>query len=429
MKKATVVLLAVGLLGLLGWAISNRLRSVGATGGTGPGGPGGSGGRGRSGPLAVRVAEVRQATVRDIGRFTGTLIPRSLVVIAPKVSGRLEALTVDVGDKVAGGAEIARLDAGDYDQQVDQAAAELAVAEASVAECRSSLDLADGNLGRVTELHRKKMAADSELDEVKAHRAACDAKLKVALAEITRRQAALGAAKVRRSYTTITVPPRDDLVTWVVAERFADRGAMLRANDPIVSVLDSTVVTAVIDVIERDYPKISVGQVAAVDTDAFPGAEFTGRIVRVAPLLRESSRQARVEVEVPNSDGRLKPGMFVRVSVEFRRSESATVVPVAALARRSGKVGVFRVVPGEEPKVNFVPLETDIVDGELVEVKKPALAGQVVTVGHHLLESGAAVKLPDQDSERPDAPKAGGPAGAPPETPGSGTGRPGAGRP
>ena len=93
-------------------------------------------------------------------------------------------------------------------------------------------------------------------------------------------------------------------------------------------------VIALIDVIERDYPDVGPGQEAVIDTDAFPGREFAGKVTRVAPLLKETSRQARVEIEMPNPERLLKPGMFVRVRIEFDRHENATVVPLAALARR-----------------------------------------------------------------------------------------------
>ena len=83
-------------------------------------------------------------------------------------------------------------------------------------------------------------------------------------------------------------------------------------NAPIVSILDIHSLTAVIHVIERDYSKVRVGQKVIVTTDAFPGSTFTGKIVRIAPLLKETSRQARVEIEVPNRDRLLKPGMFIR---------------------------------------------------------------------------------------------------------------------
>lgn len=388
MGKVVIPVVVLAVLGGLGRQIYIKV--------SGARGPGGGGPRGRGGvAVAVETAPVHRATVRKIGRFTGSLSPRSRFVVAPKVAGRLEKLVVDVGDPVKPGQLVAELDDGEYAQQVEQARAELAVAEANVAECRSALDVAGRELERVKKLRQTQVASEVELDEAQARQTACDAKHKVALAEVTRREAALKVAQVRLSYTRIRASWGDGGEPRVVGERFADQGAMLRANDPIVSILDNSVVVAVIDVIERDYPGVRPGQQAVMECDAYPGREFAGRIVRIAPLLKETSRQARVEIEVPNPERLLKPGMFIRARIEFDRHENATVVPVAALARRDGRQGVF-LVDAQEKKARFVPVTLGILDGELAEVVEPPLSGQVVTMGHHLLEDGAAIRLPEE---------------------------------
>jgi len=389
MKKVIVAVVVLGVLGVLGWQVYVRVKEA-----EGEGGPGRRGGRGgKAVAVAVEVVPVRKATIRDIGRFTGSLFPRSQFVVAPKVAGRLEKLVVDVGDPVTAGQLIAELDDDEYVQQIEQARAERAVAEANVAECKSSLEVASRELDRIEALRKKKVASESELDEASARRTACDAKHKVALAEVTRREAALKAAQVRSSYTRIRASWESGTSPRVVGERFVDEGEMLKPNTPIVSILDNSVLTAVIYVIERDYPKVRVGQPAMMTTDAFPGKTFSGRIVRIAPLLKETSRQARVEVEVPNAAQVLKPGMFVRTQFEFARHDEATVVPVAAVVRRNGKQGVFLADTGEM-KARFIPVTLGIVNGELAEVVKPSLSGVVVTMGHHLLEDGSAIRLP-----------------------------------
>jgi len=73
----------------------------------------------------------------------------------------------------------------------------------------------------------------------------------------------------------------------------------------LVAVVDVSTVIAVVHVIERDFPDVAVGQLATVTTDAYENKQFTGKIVRRAPVLKEESRQARVEIEMPNSEGLL----------------------------------------------------------------------------------------------------------------------------
>ncbi len=393
MKKAVIALIALAVLGLVGWRIYVKV--------TGGSGERQRGRRGGGAAVAVEIAPVRKASMQSIGRFTGSLRPNSMFIVAPKVGGRLEKLTVDVGDVVKSDQLIAQLDDDEYAQQVEQARAELAVAKANVAEAKSTLEVGGREMKRVTALHEKKMASDSEKDEVAARYAASEAKHNVALAEVMRREAALKAAQVRLSYTRIHVSWEDQAAFRVVGERFVDEGEMLRANDSIVSVLDNRVMIATIDAIERDYTKLTVGQAATVTTDAFPGREFTGTIVRIAPLLKETSRQARVDIEIPNQKQELKPGMYVRVRIEFDRHEDAVVVPFAAIARRDDRQGVF-LVDTEGMKANFVPVTTGIVEGELVEVLDPPLAGSVVTMGHHLLEDEGAIRLPGTPSRKED---------------------------
>jgi RND family efflux transporter MFP subunit len=411
MKKLVVALVIMVVLGgvaglsLLGWAIYSRVKARQAAGGSANGARG-PGGRRGGGVVAVETAAVQKATIRSVGRFTGSLAPRSRFVVAPKVAGRLEKLTVDIGDVVKPGQEIARLDDDEYDQQLQQAKADLAVANAQVAECRSSLDLAEGELKRVKSLHEKKMASDAELEASQAQNAAAVAKHAVALAQVKRSEAALKAAEVRLSYTRIVASWAASEGPRVVGERFVDEGTMLRANDPIVSILDNKTLTAQIDVIERDYPKVHVGQTAAITTDGCPGREFTGKIVRIAPLVKETSRQAQAQIEIPNLEGLLKPGMFVRAELEFQRHENATVVPLSALAKREAGQGVF-LVDTANSKVRFVPVKIGLTEGEKVEVLQPAdLEGEVVTLGHHLLQDGAAVLLPDARPEGLPADKA-----------------------
>ena len=200
----------------------------------------------------------------------------------------------------------------------------------------------------------------------------------------------------------------------VVGERLVDPGAMLKANDPICSILEITELTGVIFVSERDYPKLTVGQAVVVTADAYPGRTFPGTVSRIAPVIRESTREARVEVSIQNTDLSLKPGMFIRAGIELARHDAVPAVPSNAISRRSGKQGVF-VVPDGQRIARFVPVITGITSGELVEIAGPAPEGRIVTLGHHLLSDGQQVMLPGDTpppAASPGKPSAGGPRGA-----------------
>lgn len=386
MKRIVISLVIVLVVGLIGWRVYRKI-----TESQGPSR------RGGVRAVAVAVVPVRRETILDVGEFTGTLLPRSLFVVAPKVSGRLERLLVNIGDTVKKGDLIAELDSEEYTQQVAQARAELEVSRANLADCHSALNAAQRESERIKELRQQKVASEAELDQAQARYQACEAKHQVALAQIKQKEAALKTAEVRLSYTRIHVAWEDAGGARLIGERFVDEGAMLKASDPIVSVVDASAVIAVISVIERDFPEVRVGQAATVGTDAYPGREFHGKIVRRAPVLREESRQARVEIEVPNPEGLLAPGMFTRVRIQFVERPNATVVPVSALVRRNGRQGVFLAAPAQG-KAHFVAVSAGILSGDTAEILEPKLEGLVVTLGHHLLEDGGAIIVPEQDS-------------------------------
>lgn len=351
--------------------------------------------------VAVEVAPVERASLRDLRSFSGNLLPAARFEVAPKVGGRLERLHVDIGQAVERGQVIAELDADEHLQQVEQARAELAVAEAGVAEAESALAGRERNHQRIRQLREQQVASASELDAAEAELRAQEARLRVAQAQVNQREAALRAAEVRLTYTTIRATWQGEANVRVVGERFVDEGTTVAANTPLVSVIDIHDLVAVIHVAERDYPRLRIGQSATVRADPYPGQRFAAEIVRLAPQFREESRQARVEVRVPNPDGLLKPGMFVRVEVQLDQADEVTTVPVAGLVEREGRTGIFLVDAGGEA-VRFVPVEVGIVEGGRAQILAPALAGEVVTLGQHLLDDGAAVSVTRVEAEPPE---------------------------
>ena len=385
LKKRSVIIIIAAIIGLLGWRLYQTVFSSGDAADEG------------ATAVAVELTPVRKTLINDVGLFTGSLLPRSQFIMAPKISGRLERVLVNIGDPVRFNQLIAVLDNDEYAQQVEKARAELQVIKANIEEARSSLEVARREFERIQPLHRQGIASDSELDAALARSNVQDARYKVATAQLTQREAALKEAQVRLAYTEIRASWEeggDDSRKRVVGERFKDEGAMMTPNTPIVSVLDINSLTGVIHIIERDYPKVRVGMEAVLTTDAFPGRTFTGKIVRIAPMLKETSRQARVEIDIPNPDYLLKPGMFIRAQIVFGTHENATVIPVVALARRNGKQGIF-LADTQNLTVRFVPVTLGIVNGELAEVIEPAISGSVVGMGQHLLEDGASITVPE----------------------------------
>jgi RND family efflux transporter MFP subunit len=390
-RKIITIAVTVIIVGFLGWQVVRKI--VGQ----------GSDFERTAAPVAVEIEPVRKDTIRDSASFTGTLTPKSQFVVAPKISGRLERLLVDIGDRVSRNQLIAVLDDEEYSQQVRQAEADLLVAQANLEESRSSLDVAKREMERVEELHKKGISADSELDAAKGTYATQEARFKVAQAQVANRQAALEAAKVRLSYTKITASWEEGSSTRVIGERFVYQGAMLTANAPILSILEINPLLAIIHITDKDYFRVKDGQDALISSDALPDQTATGKIVRIAPLLKETSREARVEIEFANPEGLFKPGMFINVQIELASHAEATVVPVSSVVKRGDQQGIF-LADTENNVAQFIPVTVGISTNELAEIIEPKMIeGQVVTLGQHLLADGSPIILPESGApQNPD---------------------------
>jgi RND family efflux transporter MFP subunit len=391
-KARPFTIVAALFLVFLVWQIIARLPGGGQQGGP------------RGAAVAVEIAAVERGGIRDIGTFSGTLIPKSYFTIVPKISGRIKELYVDIGDRLTRGQLVAVLEDEEYQQQVIQAGADLGVAQANLDEARSAKEMAQKEFDRAKALHAKGILSDAEIEAAQSAFSTRDARYKVTVAQIANQQAALETAKVRLSYTRIRAAWETGGDVRYVGERFVNPGAMLSSNTAILSVIELHPITAVIHVTEKDYFRLKTEQLVVITSSAFAGREFQGRVSRVAPLLKETSREARVEIGVDNADGTLKPGMFVNARIEFANKTGATIVPTSALVNRGALQGLF-LADLEAKKAVFQPATVGIVEGDRAEIIEPAqLVGYVVTLGHHLLENGTALILPES------APGAGGPA-------------------
>jgi RND family efflux transporter MFP subunit len=394
-KARPFTILAVLFLLFLAWQIAGRIKG----GGVAAGGP-------RGAAVAVEIAAIERGGIKDIGVFSGTLIPKSYFTVVPKISGRLKQLYVDIGDQLTRGQLVAVLEDEEYQQQAIQAEADLGVAKANLEEAAAAQEQAKKEVERARTLHEKGILSDSELETAVAAFGTRDARFKVTMAQQANQQAALETAKVRLSYTRIRAVWETDGGIRYVGERFVNAGAMLSSNTPILSVIELQPITAVIYTTEKDYFRLKPQQDVDLTSGAFPGTGFRGRVARIAPLLKETSREARVEVEVENPDRALKPGMFVNARIEFASRTDATVIPTSAVVTRGGRQGMF-LADLENQKAVFQPITVGVIEGDRAEIIEPAqVSGHVITLGHHLLEDGTPIILPaNAPGAAPQAPK------------------------
>jgi RND family efflux transporter MFP subunit len=356
---------------------------------------------GARGPVAVQAVVVEHGPLEQRRELVGTLEATAEIVVAPKVGGRLDRITVDLGDRVQRGQVVAELDDEELAQAQAQAKADLAVALARKVAADNALAIGERNLERVAGLRRRGIASEEELDSTTAAKLRAEADVAVAASEITRAKAALRGAEVRKGYTRVVVDWSDGAQERVVAARHVDDGTMVAANTPLLSVVGLDPLVVAVHVTEQDYGRLSPTLPVVLTTDAYPGEEFTGHVARIAPVFAPQSRQARVELEVPNPDGRLRPGMFVRVAVVLERIESATIVPRDALVPHGDGHAAF-VVGGDGHTASLRPVTVGVSDGERVQVWGVEAPERVITLGQALLHDGAAIVLPEAATATPE---------------------------
>jgi RND family efflux transporter MFP subunit len=345
-------------------------------------------------PVPVEVAQIQRGPIELQRTFSGELEALAEFVVAPKVSGRVERVIVNIADTVERGQVVAELDNDEYIQAVAQAQADLEVARAKLSEAKSALEIAGREFKRTESLLKRGVASDSEFDAARQERLARQAQLKVAAAEVTKAESSLETANIRLGYTKVTAGWTGGGEQRVVAERYVDEGQTVAANAPLLLIVELHPIVGVVFVTERDYARLKPGQLVSLATDAYPGEQFTGRIDRIAPVFRKSTRQARIEMTIDNPQHRLKPGMFIRATVVLARESEATIIPEQALTKRDDRNGVF-IVGENGQSVVWREVKVGIRQGERVQVEGQGLNGRVVTLGQQLVEDGSPVTIPD----------------------------------
>ena len=351
-----------------------------------------------TGAVPVEVAQIQRGPIASQRTFSGELEALAEFVVAPKVSGRVERVIVDIADTVKRGQVVAELDNDEYVQAVAQAEADLSVARANLSEAKSALEIAKREFKRTESLLERGIVSASDFDTAKQNQLAKQAQLEVAAAQVTKAESSLETANIRLGYTKVTAGWTGGDENRIVAERYVDEGQTVAANEPLLSIVELDPIVGVVFVNERDYAHLKPGQLVSLTTDAYPGEQYTGRIDRIAPVFRKSTRQARIEMTIDNPQHRLKPGLFIRTTVALAQVPEATIVPEQALTIRDDRSGVF-IVSEDGRSVTWHEVKVGIREGNRVQVEGEGLSGLVVTLGQQLVNDGSLVAIPAEENK------------------------------
>ncbi len=313
--------------------------------------PGGGRGGGTRGPTPVEAAEVRIGPVEVTTEAVGSLLSNESVVIRPEVTGRVAAINFDEGAPVKAGQVIVELDAS--------------VERAQLAQAEAELSLGTANFERAKELRRSNVGTQRALDEAQA--------------QLRTAEAAIQLAKARLSKLTLTAP-----FDAVAGLRRVSVGDFVTAGTDIVGLEQIKPLKVDFAIPEIFLRSVREGQRIAFTVDAFPGEAFEGEVFAVSPLVSEAGRAVRLRARIDNTDVRLRPGLFARVTLTLSQQPDGVWIGEEAVVPEGGRQFVFKVANGGEGKPN-VARKTEVKlglrrQGE-VQVASGLAPGDVVVTG------------------------------------------------
>jgi RND family efflux transporter MFP subunit len=249
----------------------------------------------------VRIEKPRQETVTYSLQFTGDVVPIQQANIYAKVGGTLERVYVDMGVPVSRGQMLALIDTTELFQTRQQA-------EATAENARLTFN-------RTKDLYEQSLVAKQDYENAQAT-------MKVAVA-------ALDVATTRLDYARIVAP-----FSGIVTRRSLDPGAVVTAMiTSLFSLMDLDNMKVVVNILERDIPRITPACEAAITVDAFPGKTFAGKVTRFSQAVDLATRTMPVEIDILNRDHALRPGMFANVTLRVGERPNALTLPTQAFVR------------------------------------------------------------------------------------------------
>ena len=327
-------------------------------------------------PAATPAREVRvvPAAERSLPRTvsaTGTLAAEDQITLSAKVPGRVEILDVDLGTRVRRGQVVAQLDQTDYKLRVQQAEAALQQARARlglspsgtdervdpertaiVRQARAVLDEARLTRDRSVKLLEQQLIARAQLDTAEANLQVAEGRYQDALEEVRNRQGVLAQRRSeldlarQQLIDTVVLAPVDG----AVSQRVTARGEYLAAGTPMATLVRIHPLRLRVLVPEREAGGVRPGQTVRLTVEGDPTV-YSGRVVRLAPLVQELNRTLTVEAEVPNERGLLRAGAFARAEIVTDASQSIVTVPATALIVFAGVEKVLVVRGGKTAEV------------------------------------------------------------------------------
>lgn len=342
------------------------------------------------------VAPVKRETISTTLAIAGQFIPYQNVELHAKVAGYIRNIYVDIGDHVRTGQVLAVLEIPELVAQVDEAKAAVHHAEEEIQRAHSEVSRAEAdevalhaNADRLvnTDKARPGLIAQQELDDATAKARAAEAQVDASKSALAAAKQELEVAKANQQhfsalsdYAKITAP-YNGVVTW----RFSDTGALVQAGTsntsglPVVTLAEVDVLRLRIPVPESLAAKIRIGDTADVAVQA-TGEHFTGKVERFTDALDPSTRTMQVEIDVPNPNYHLQPGMYADVRLNANSRDNTLTIPVEAVRHEGNKTKVLVLDSNE--RIQSRDVRVGVQGSDRVEILAGLAEGERVLVGN-----------------------------------------------
>jgi RND family efflux transporter MFP subunit len=336
--------------------------------------------------------EVTKATVVAGDRtltLPGTLRALEEAQIRPRVSGYVRRWLVDLGDHVTAGQLLAEIDTPEVDAQLGQARAQLAQARAAVKQVTAQRDYSRSNTTRFATLSDQQLVSKGQLEQTQAQAATDEASVAAAQANVAAAEANVHRLSDLAGFARVVAP-----FAGTVTTRAIERGALVSeaATTPLFTIVAIDPIRVFVDVPQSAAAAIQRDLAATITVRELPGRPFKGTLTRAAGALDPELHTMIAELQIPNPDGALLPGMYVQAQLELPVARKVFEIPSTALY--SDAQGVRVAIVDAAHKIHFVTvaierdtgatlqLATGLTgDERLVKVAVPSLVeGQVVDV-------------------------------------------------
>jgi RND family efflux transporter MFP subunit len=351
--------------------------------------------RAAEGP-AVKTVSPQKTTIRRTSSQPATARAWHEAELFAKVAGYASKVTADIGDVVKAGQSLMQIDVPEITKTYEKQQAELSLLEhkreqfqASVGAARAELGAIRSEYDRVQALIKTKAVTKRIGDETKSRYESAKARLVVAEAEVKSAASSvmvgrktLEGTEVMLQYASLKAP-----FAGVVTQRSVDPGDLVRnkvssdrTREPLFTVSKIDVLRVTIPIPERDAVWVKKGDIAEMSFPALPGETLKNVVARRSGRLDPKTRTMAVEVDIPNANGRLIPGMYCKVEI-IMQEKMALVVPSEAVRfDLTGSESIVYVVK-DDKSILHVPVKIGIDDGHNIEILSGLNGGEQVVMG------------------------------------------------